>query len=51
MKIQREDTAIVFTDPQNEVLGEKALGWPLVRESLQEKKQRVDTMCFIVRRG
>jgi hypothetical protein len=36
MKIQREDTAIVFTDPQNEVLGEKGLGWPLVRESLQE---------------
>jgi hypothetical protein len=39
MKIQREDTAIVFTDPQNEVLGEKGLGWPLVRESLQENNK------------
>ena len=36
MKIQREDTAIVFIDPQNEVLSEKGLAWPLVRESLQE---------------
>jgi len=36
MKIHREDTAVVFTDPQNEVLSEKGLGWPLLRESLQE---------------
>jgi nicotinamidase-related amidase len=36
MKIHREDTAIVFTDPQNEVLSEKGLAWPLVRESLRE---------------
>jgi len=36
MKIQWEDTAIVFIDPQNEVLSEKGLAWPLVRESLQE---------------
>jgi nicotinamidase-related amidase len=36
MKIQREDTSIVFTDPQNEVLSDKGLAWPLVRESLQE---------------
>ena len=36
MKIQREDTAIVFIDPQNEVLSEKGLAWPLVHESLQE---------------
>ena len=36
MKIHREDTAIVFIDPQNEVLSEKGLAWPLVRESLQE---------------
>jgi hypothetical protein len=34
MKIHREDTAIVFIDPQNEVLSEKGLAWPLVRESL-----------------
>ena len=36
MNIHREDTAIVFIDPQNEVLSEKGLAWPLVRESLQE---------------
>jgi hypothetical protein len=36
MKIRREDTAIVFIDPRNEVLSEKGLAWPLVRESLQE---------------
>ena len=36
MKIHWEDTAIVFIDPQNEVLSEKGSAWPLVRESLQE---------------
>jgi len=36
MDIRREDTAIVFIDPQNDVLSEKGLAWPLVRESLQE---------------
>ena len=37
MEIHREDTAIVFTDPQNEVLSEKGLAWPLVRESLRNR--------------
>jgi nicotinamidase-related amidase len=36
MDIHRKDTAIVFIDPQNDVLSEKGLAWPLVRESLQE---------------
>ncbi|MBV9673122.1 MAG: isochorismatase family protein [Verrucomicrobia bacterium] len=36
MKIHREDTAILFIDPQNEVLSEKGLAWPLVHESVQE---------------
>jgi len=36
MEIDRRDTAVVFTDPQNEVLSEKGLAWPLVRESLEE---------------
>ena len=36
MKIDKSDTAVVFIDPQNEVLSEKGLAWPLVRESLQE---------------
>jgi nicotinamidase-related amidase len=36
MNIDNRDTAIVFIDPQNEVLSENGLAWPLVRESLQE---------------
>jgi len=36
MEIDRRDTAVVFTDPQNEVLSETVLAWPLVRESLAE---------------
>ena len=36
MEIHPEDTAVVFIDPQNDVLSEKGLSWPLVRESLQE---------------
>jgi nicotinamidase-related amidase len=36
MKINRADTAILFIDPQNEVLSEKGLAWPLVHESVQE---------------
>ncbi len=38
MKIDKNDTAVVFIDPQNEVLSERGLAWPLVRESLQENK-------------
>src|SRR5271165_3357125 len=36
MNIDKNDTAVLFIDPQNEVLSEKGLAWPLVRESLQE---------------
>jgi nicotinamidase-related amidase len=36
MKIDKSDTAVVFIDPQNEVLSEKGLGWPSVHESLKE---------------
>ena len=36
MQFHREDTAIVFIDPQNEVLSEKGLAWPSVHESLKE---------------
>src|SRR5499425_1524329 len=36
MEIDRRDTAVVFTDPQNEVLSETGLAWSLVRESLEE---------------
>jgi nicotinamidase-related amidase len=36
MNIANKDTAVVFIDPQNEVLDERGLAWPLFRESLQE---------------
>jgi nicotinamidase-related amidase len=36
MEIDRRDTAVVFTDPQIEVLSDKGKAWPLVRESLAE---------------
>jgi nicotinamidase-related amidase len=36
MKIHQDDTAVVFIDPQNEVLSEKGSAWPMVHESLQE---------------
>ena len=36
MQIDGNDTAIVFIDPQNEVLSETGLAWPMVRESLRE---------------
>ncbi len=29
MIIDKNDTAVVFIDPQNEVLSETGLGWPL----------------------
>jgi nicotinamidase-related amidase len=35
MKFERGDTAVVFIDPQNEVLSETGAAWPHVRESLQ----------------
>jgi len=36
MIIDKDDTAVVFIDPQNEVLSETGLGWPVLHESLQE---------------
>jgi len=35
-QISPADTAVVFIDPQNDVLSEKGLAWPLVHESLRE---------------
>jgi len=34
--LDRKDTALVVTDPQNEVLSEKGLGWGLLGESVKE---------------
>ena len=36
MNFHQTDTAVVFIDPQNEVLSEKGVPWPLLRESLAE---------------
>ncbi len=36
LSLEKNDTAVVFIDPQNDVLSEKGLSWPLVRESLHE---------------
>jgi nicotinamidase-related amidase len=36
MNIHWQDTAIVFIDPQNDVLSEHGIAWPLLHESLKE---------------
>lgn len=38
MDINKTDTAVVFIDPQNEVLSEKGLAWAAVGESVKENK-------------
>lgn len=38
MNINKNDTAVVITDPQNDVLSEKGVGWGLVGESVKENK-------------
>jgi nicotinamidase-related amidase len=38
MNIHWKDTAIVFTDPQNEVLSEQGGAWALVRDTVRENK-------------
>ena len=36
LKLDKIDTAVVIIDPQNDVLSEKGLAWPLLHESLKE---------------
>jgi len=38
MNIDKSDTALVLIDPQNEVLSERGLAWPLVHESVHENR-------------
>ena len=38
MHINRNDTAVVFIDPQNEVLSERGVAWGAVGESVRENK-------------
>jgi len=48
MQINSEDTAVVFIDPQNDVLSETGHAWPLVRESLEENNT-IENMELIFR--
>jgi hypothetical protein len=41
MDISKNDTAIVFIGPQNEVLSEKGLAWGLVGGSVTENNTEV----------
>ena len=50
MDISKSDTAIVFIDPQNEVLSEKGLAWGLVGGSVTENKT-VENMERIFKAG
>ena len=36
LTLNKSDTAVVFIDPQNDVLSEKGISWPLLHESLKE---------------
>jgi len=38
MEINKNDTAVVITDPQNDFLSEKGVTWQLVGESVKENK-------------
>jgi nicotinamidase-related amidase len=38
MEINKKDTAVVITDPQNDFLSEKGVTWELVGESVKENK-------------
>ncbi|MEJ1975864.1 MAG: hypothetical protein WDN49_06910 [Acetobacteraceae bacterium] len=38
MEIDKSDTAIVFIDPQNDVLSEKGANWAAVGQSVTENK-------------
>jgi len=38
MDLNRDDTAVVFIDPQNDVLSEQGLGWGAVGDSVKENK-------------
>ena len=38
MEINKKDTALLVTDPQNDFLSEKGVAWPLVGDSVKENK-------------
>jgi nicotinamidase-related amidase len=50
MSFNKNDTGVVFIDPQNDVLSEKGLGWELLKDSVQENKT-VENMERIFQAG
>jgi nicotinamidase-related amidase len=50
MNLDNNDTAVVMIDPQNEVLSESGLGWPLLHESLHENNT-IENMERIFKAG
>ncbi len=38
MNINKNDTAVLITDPQNDFLSEKGVTWKLVGDSVKENK-------------
>jgi hypothetical protein len=46
MHIDKHDTAVVVSDPQNEVLDASGLAWPLVHESLPENQTIEHMECL-----
>ncbi len=48
MDFNRNDTAVLFIDPQNDVLSEKGLAWGAVGNSVKEN-QTIENMARIFR--
>ncbi len=47
MGIHKTDTAVVFTDPQNEVLSENGGAWAFVRDSVRDNHtiENMERIC------
>jgi len=50
MQVNRNDTAVVFIEPHNEVLSERGAPWPAVRESVKENKSVENILTKPLRR-
>ena len=50
MSLDKNDTAVVFIDPQNDVLSEKGLGWDQVKDSVRDNKT-IENMERLFRTG
>ncbi|BCL78592.1 isochorismatase [Ktedonobacteria bacterium brp13] len=50
MSFNKNDSAVVFIDPQNDVLSEHGLGWDLVKDNVKENKT-IENMERIFKTG